>query len=142
MQRFKFVLGGALVAAGLIFLLVSGVQQSVSTHMNLATLLQRMDGEERIQLGGNTVVSGSIEWGQYRSRPEFLITDGERQLKVRYVGNAVLPDTFKDKAQVVLEGHYDPDKSLFEAQVVFAKCPSKYEGQSYEGHLQTMNADT
>ncbi len=141
MQR-KFVLGGALIAAGLVFLLVNGVQQSVATHMDLSALLQRAEADERIQLGGNTVVPGSIEWGQYRSRPEFQITDGERQLKVQYVGNAVLPDTFKDKAQVVLEGHYDPDKNVFEAQVVFAKCPSKYEGQSYEGHIQAMNADT
>ena len=29
---------------------------------------------------------------------------------------------------------------VFAAEIVFAKCPSKYEGQSYEGHVQAMNS--
>jgi cytochrome c-type biogenesis protein CcmE len=90
-------------------------------------------------LGGGTVVPGSIEWDKYHSRPEFTITDGEHSLKVRYTGNAVLPDTFKDKALVVLEGEYHQTNNTFTADVVFAKCPSKYEGQSYDGHVQAMN---
>ena len=28
--------------------------------------------------------------------------------------------------------------SSFDAEVVFAKCPSKYEGQDYDGHVQAM----
>ena len=93
---------------------------------------------QRIQLGGSTVVPGSIQWDKYRSSAEFDITDGERSLRVRYVGNAVLPDTFKDEALVVLEGEYQATHGAFDAEVVFAKCPSKYEGQDYEGHVQAM----
>ena len=50
----------------------------------------------------------------------------------------MLPDTFKDKALVVLEGEYVAAKDSFDAEVVFAKCPSKYEGQDYGGHVQAM----
>ena len=136
----KFALGAVLISAGLVYLFVSSVEQSAATHVTLNTLLQDGDTYEgrRLQLGGCTVVGGSIEWDQFRHRPEFLITDGERNLRVRYRGNSVLPDTFKDQAQVVLEGHYDDGADQFDAQVVFAKCPSKYEGKDYQDHVDTM----
>lgn len=140
MRRFRFTLGAAVIAAGLLYLFVTGFQQSAAAQVDLATLLEQIGGHqlggERVQLGGSTVVPGSIQWDEYRSRPEFTITDGDRTLRVRYTGNAVLPDTFQDRAQVVLEGRYDPAASTFDAQVVYAKCPSKYEGQNYEDHLQ------
>lgn len=142
MQRHKFTLGVLVLVAGLSFLLFSGFDQTTSAHVTLAALVQdgthRDWSDQRIQLGGSTIVPGSIQWDEYRHRSEFTITDGERTLLVRYIGNAVLPDTFRDEALVVLEGHYNVGRDLFEAQVVFAKCPSKYEGQSYEGHIQVM----
>ena len=136
----KFTYGAVLIAAGLVYLFVSSVEQSASTHVTLDTLMQdggTYDGR-RLQLGGCTVVEGSINWDQFRHRPEFLITDGEQNLRVRYRGNGVLPDTFKDQALVVLEGHYNRGTDEFDAQVVFAKCPSKYEGQDYQGHIDAM----
>ena len=141
MRRHKFTLGSLVIAAGLIYLFAAGVQQSTATHLTLQTLMNgAIDEGQRIQLGGGTVVSGSIEWDRYRSRPEFVITDGQHTLRVRYIGHAVLPDTFKDEALVVLEGEYHPADRIFDADIVFAKCPSKYEGQSYEGHVQAMNS--
>ena len=144
MQKYKFTLGALVIAAGLGFLLVRGFEEPTATHLTLNTLSQKIGtntwDDQRIQLGGSTVVPGSIKWDKYRHRPEFSITDGQHTLQVRYTGNAVLPDTFRDESQVVLEGRYNSAHSLFEAQVVFAKCPSKYEGQSYEGHVQAMQA--
>ena len=142
MRKHKFTLGSLVVAAGLIYLFVAGGQQSTATHMTLQTLMDgaAIDQSQRIQLGGSTVVPGSIEWDRYRSRPEFVITDGQHTLRVRYIGHTVLPDTFKDEALVVIEGEYDAADQIFAAEIVFAKCPSKYEGQSYEGHVQAMNS--
>ena len=140
-MRRKFVLGSVVVAAGIIALLLVGVRQSSSLHMTL-DMLRTETAEEvagrRIQLAGCTVVPGTIEWDEYRHRPVFQITDGERQMAVRYTGNAVLPDTFQDRAQVVMEGHFRPEQDRFEAEVVMAKCPSKYEGQSYEDHQEAL----
>lgn len=134
------------IAVGLIYLVVTGFQQSTATHLTLSSLLREVDrGDlrgERLQVGGSTVLPGSIEWDEYHSRPEFTITDGQRTLRVRYTGNAVLPDTFRDEAQVVLEGEYNADSEIFEAQVIFAKCPSKYEGQNYEDHVQAMDGSS
>jgi len=142
MYRHKFTAGALVVAMGLFYLFLTGFQQSSSTHMTLQSLTEaaQKDGleGERIQLGGSTIVPGSIQWDKYQSRAAFDITDGERTMRVQYVGNAVLPDTFKDKALVVLEGEYVAAKKSFDAEVVFAKCPSKYEGQDYGGHVQAM----
>lgn len=141
----KFFLGSVVIGVGLTFLLVTGVEQSSARHLTLDLLLAPgaagKAGGERIQLGGCTVVAGSIQWDEFRHRPTFTVTDGDRVLLVRYTGNAVLPDTFKDRAQVVLEGRYHPVGQRFEADVVFAKCPSKYEGQSYDGHVDALAAD-
>jgi cytochrome c-type biogenesis protein CcmE len=144
MSRYTFALGGLVIAAGIAFLLITSVQQTAATHMTLSLLMEELQSNEevdnqRIQLGGSTVVEGSIEWDQYHHRPEFVITDGDRTMRVRYSGNTVLPDTFKDKSLVVLEGHYMATQELFDAKVVFAKCPSKYEGQDYEGHIEAIN---
>ena len=142
MYRHKFTAGALVVATGLFYLFLTGFQQSSSTHMTLQSLTEAAQEDglkgERIQLGGSTIVPGSIQWDKYQSSAAFDITDGERTMRVQYVGNAVLPDTFKDEALVVLEGEYVAGNNSFDAEVVFAKCPSKYEGQDYDGHVQAM----
>lgn len=146
MRSYKFTLAGLLVAGGLGYLFITGFQQSAATQVTLAILEEKKAGggvgDQRLQLGGCTVVEGSIRWDQYRHRPDFAITDGQRLLRVRYTGSSVLPDTFKDKAQVVLEGRYLAAQDLFDAKVVFAKCPSKYEGQDYQGHVEALDTQT
>jgi cytochrome c-type biogenesis protein CcmE len=139
MGRYRFVAGGLVIAGGIAFLIVTGVRQSASAHTTLAALLAAEQpataAPRRLQLGGSSVVPGSIVWGQYRSRPSFTLTDGVHTLKAQYVGNGTLPDTFQDRATVVLEGRYDAAGQVFYAETVYAKCPSKYEGRSYEEHV-------
>jgi cytochrome c-type biogenesis protein CcmE len=45
----------------------------------------------------------------------------------------VVPDTFKDDAEVVLKGTLSPDGFTVAPNGVMAKCPSKYEPQSVAG---------
>jgi cytochrome c-type biogenesis protein CcmE len=40
------------------------------------------------------------------------------------------PDLFKDGAEVVIEGHLANAGTVFEANKIMAKCPSKFEGKS------------
>ena len=72
------------------------------------------------------VVEGSIE----RSGPglEFVITHSGKNLKVRYVGRDVLPDTFKGGSKAVVEGTLSEDGVLL-ARHIEAKCASKYEAE-------------
>ena len=145
MKRWRFFLGGVAIAVSLAYLLITGVKQSAATHVNLAGLLNEVAHGElpdvRLQLGGSIVVEGSIQWDEYRSRPAFTITDGVHFLRVQYSGQNVLPDTFQDRAQVILEGRYNSAEKCFEAQLIYAKCPSRYEGQNYERHRQANQDD-
>ncbi len=43
--------------------------------------------------------------------------------------HGVVPDTFKDGSDVVVEGIYHPDTKRFHATTLLAKCPTKYEPQ-------------
>ena len=46
-------------------------------------------------------------------------------VEASYTG--LLPDTFKDEAEVVLKGEFRPDGFHVEKDGVMAKCPSKYQ---------------
>lgn len=63
---------------------------------------------------------------------EFEIMDkaSGKSLKVRY--NGILPDTFRDNAELVLEGKLLTPK-LYKAFSVFAKCPTKYKEEQAKG---------
>ncbi len=76
-------------------------------------------------------VNGRVAPGTIRKQSgtlgvQFAITDGDRFLPV-YYGREV-PDTFVDGAEVVVEGDLD-DRGTFQAHMLLAKCPSKYESQ-------------
>jgi len=45
----------------------------------------------------------------------------------------VVPDTFKDDAEVVLKGTLSPEGFVVAPNGVMAKCPSKYEPQGVSG---------
>ncbi len=137
MARLRYLAGSAVIVAGIGFLTVSGLRQSTAAHTTLAALLEgdpAASSGRRLQLGGSHVEPGSIVWGPYRSRPAFVVTDGERSLRAEYVGKGMLPDTFRDGAQLVLEGRYDPGVRVFYADAVYAKCPARYEGGDYGQH--------
>ena len=54
-------------------------------------------------------------------------------IEVRYAGT--VPDTFKDRAEVVVKGTMAGDQ--FKATEISAKCPSKYQSR-VDGPAQTM----
>jgi len=43
-----------------------------------------------------------------------------------------VPDLFKDGAEVVVEGRMDPRQQVFMADLVLAKCPSKFQAKPPE----------
>jgi cytochrome c-type biogenesis protein CcmE len=68
-----------------------------------------------------------------RQRPDSL----EYKFQVKYNGKiigarytGVVPDTFKNDAEVVLKGQLRSDGFAVEPNGVMAKCPSKYTAQS------------
>ncbi len=56
----------------------------------------------------------------------FTLTD-ENGSRITAFHNGVKPQNFEHTEQVVVLGKYSSEKSLFEADKVLVKCPSKYE---------------
>ncbi len=76
------------------------------------------------------VADGSIERMRSGQDVAFVMTDGGATLPVRYHG--IIPDTFVDGADVVVEGALQKD-GTFQAHTLLAKCPSKYEAAEKAG---------
>jgi cytochrome c-type biogenesis protein CcmE len=119
-----------LVALGLLvvgILVVSGFTMFTRSVVYYRTPTEVLaDPGHRVRVSG-TVVSGSIDSSPTSGSVAFLVTDGATRLKVVYSG--VAPDTLKSGAQAVAEGSLRPD-GIFHADVLFAKCPSKFQGKT------------
>ena len=134
-RKVKFISGFAVIVASLILLVVTSSQKMAMYYLTVSELEARETefANQRIKLAGK-VAPGTI-----RKRPnrivEFQIWEPlggdafSAKRSVVYAG--IVPDTFRDEADVVLEGEVGAN-GLFRAHTLLAKCPSKYEGQSYE----------
>jgi cytochrome c-type biogenesis protein CcmE len=71
------------------------------------------------------VVPGSIQWKPSSLDYRFTVRNGGQHVAVTYRG--LVPDTFKDEAEVVLKGRLGADGFHVEKDGVVAKCPSRYE---------------
>ena len=121
----KFMVGAALIVGTLGYLAYSGVAESKTYYHTISELntLQGPALRQRMRVSGN-VRDGSIQ--HLAGRVDFVLEEQGRGLEVSYVGRDPLPDTFKDGAQALVEGHRMPD-GKFVAEQVQAKCASKYE---------------
>ncbi len=127
-MKVKFLLGGAVVLAALVWLGFVGFEESKAYYITVQeySTMKPADLQGKTLKVAGDVVAGSID----RKKPqmEFVISQQGKSLKVRYVGRDVLPDTFKDGAKAVVEGNLAPD-GVFMARHVEAKCASKYEAE-------------
>jgi len=126
-SRLKFVLGGVVIVGALVWLGFVGYQESKAYYVTVEEF-SAMQGElygKTVKVAGD-IVEGSID--RSRTPMEFVISTRGKSLRVRYVGTDVIPDTFKDGSQAVVEGSVAPD-GVFQARHVEAKCASKYEAE-------------
>jgi len=79
---------------------------------------------KRLQLHG-FVVKDSIRRKRESLDYRFTVESKGRAVQASYTG--VVPDTFKDGAEVVLKGRLGPHGFEVEPNGVMAKCPSKYD---------------
>jgi cytochrome c-type biogenesis protein CcmE len=123
--KYKFILGGVVIVAALAWLGFVGFQESKSYYITVdefASMAGDLQGKT-VKIAGD-VVTGSID----RTKPhmEFMIGSQGNNIKVRYIGKDVVPDTFKDGSRALVEGNIAND-GTFQARRIEAKCASKYE---------------
>lgn len=124
----KFIVAGLLIVGAVSYLMFSGINDTMVYYYTLSELK-----EKKSELAGvglrihGHVSSGTIRIDRERSQVDFLVMEKEtpNTLPVTYQG--IIPDTFKDGAEVVVEGIYQADRHHFQATFLMAKCPSKYE---------------
>ena len=121
----KFLIGSGIIIATLLVLAYVGFTQSHTYYHTISELpgLQGSALHQRMRVSGN-VRAGSIS--HPNGRVDFVLEEQGKTLAVSYTGRDPLPDTFRDGAQALVEGRLMPD-GRFTAELVQAKCASKYE---------------
>ena len=78
---------------------------------------------KNIRVGG-LVLENSIKYSNDGLRVSFVITDNKNMIDVFYSG--ILPDLFREKQGVVVEGSFMKSKKTFSAKKVLAKHDENY----------------
>jgi cytochrome c-type biogenesis protein CcmE len=123
--RTKFAVGSGIIVAALLALSYVGYTQSKTYYHTISELsaLQGYKLHQRMRVAGD-VRAGTIIHRD--GRTNFVLEEQGKTLTVSYIGSDPLPDTFKDGAQAIVDGHLSSDGS-FTAEQVQAKCASKYQ---------------
>ncbi len=150
MGRLKFIIGGVLILAAVVYLIASSTQANAEYFMTVNEL--KAQGQNAV--GKSLRVSGAVVGQTIQYDPQTLtltfevahvpgdnatvdaqgglaavlhaaVTDPNRaRLKVVYVGPK--PDLLKDEAQAIMTGEYGAD-GVFHADELLLKCPTKYQ---------------
>lgn len=125
-RRAKFVAGGGALFLVFIGLIVWATtrQGATSFYMSTSEL-----AASSVQTGESYRVNGKVVPGSISSEglnTTFTLTDGSTEMVV--TTDRALPDTFQERSDVVARGSYDG--SVFTADEVLAKCPSKFKAKA------------
>jgi cytochrome c-type biogenesis protein CcmE len=138
-KQLKFVAGSIVIILTLAFLGYSGYKESKAYFNTVPELYALKDKayDMRLQISGD-VIPGSIKKNGVHA--DFLIGEEPQTLRVKYIGNDPLPDTFVDRATTIVTGHYGRD-GVFVADHMTAKCASKYEKEAAAGVYTTKKSE-
>jgi len=148
--RVKFIIGGLLIVAATIYLIISSTRANAQYFFTIDELKARGQSV----LGQNVRISGAVIGDSIQYDPQTLalsftianvpadnkeieaqgglavvlhdaVTDPSRtHMQVLYYGPK--PDLLRDEAQAIITGSIDQD-NLFHADELLLKCPTKYE---------------
>lgn len=129
----KFLVAGGLIIGAVSYLMFSGINDSMIYYYSVSELMAKESelSGEGIRVSGY-VSPGTIVHDMEQSRVEFMVFEKNSEGNLPVVYQGIIPDTFKDHAEVVVEGAYHPSQKRFHATTLLAKCPSKYESMGDE----------
>ena len=128
--RTKFALGGLLVLSTATYLMASSIGETGMYYLTPNELQAKLVSDPSfydtgIKVGGR-VVRGSIERSAGGREVRFVMTDSTGAARYPVVYRGIIPDTFTDEVDVVVEGRLGRD-GTFQATTLLAKCASRYE---------------
>jgi cytochrome c-type biogenesis protein CcmE len=148
--RGKLLVGGLLIVAAVIYLIVSSTQSTAQYYLTIEELLTRGESfrDRDIKVSG-VVVGDSIQYDAKSLELRFTIVNvpgdldeieragglaqvlhravndpSEPRLDVLHIGP--MPDLLRHEAQAILTGRMGSD-GVFQAEELLLKCPTRYE---------------
>jgi cytochrome c-type biogenesis protein CcmE len=149
-SRFKFIIGGLLIVAAVVYLIASSTQANAQYFLTVDELIAKGSGihGRDVRLSG-AVLGDSIQYDPQTLNLTFTVahipgdnaeveaqgglaevlhqavTDPSRQ-RVVVVYNGPKPDLLRNEAQAIITGQMGAD-GVFHADELLLKCPTKYE---------------
>jgi cytochrome c-type biogenesis protein CcmE len=118
----KFLLGGAVIALALGYMIWAGVTQSAVYFVTPSELSAAAVKGKAYRLGG-LVERGTVTWNPATLDLAFSISDGKASVPVRHKGAA--PDLFGEGRGAVVEGQWTAE-GYFKATQILAKHSEEY----------------
>jgi cytochrome c-type biogenesis protein CcmE len=148
--RTKFILGGLLILAAVVYLIASSTQASAEYFMTV----DELKAKGSTVIGRNLRASGAVVGDTIQYDPQTLnlsftvanvpgdnneiealgglalvlheaVVDPTRN-RMQVIYNGPMPDLLRDEAQAIMTGHLRED-GIFYADELLLKCPTKYE---------------
>lgn len=132
----RFLIGLVGVALVVTYLVWTGVSETMVYYLTPTELVAKVADDPSfhdvgVKVSGQ-VVPGTYEQGEGELVHHFVVRDLENEdVQFPVVYQDILPDTFTDEVEVVLEGRFRED-GVFEATTLLTKCGSRYEASPEE----------
>ncbi len=151
-SRIKFIVGGLIIIAAVIYLIVSSTQASAQYFLTISEMQARSDelvaSGQIIRVSG-AVIGDTIDYDPQNMILKFTVADipgdnseieaqgglakvlhdavvDPNRTRIQVVYNNVMPDLLRDEAQAIMTGYLGQD-GVFHADELLLKCPTKYE---------------
>lgn len=130
-NKSPYLVALTLFLLGIGYIVVSGISENSVYFLNVSEALAMPSEELKAARLFGTVKNSEIYEEGRGVAVRFMLedqTDKQQLLPVVYLG--AVPDTFKDGAEVIVEGGYATTDNHFKAKTLMTKCPSKYEKEN------------
>jgi cytochrome c-type biogenesis protein CcmE len=125
LKQTKWIIGLTFIAIGVGIVVATTLPKSTQYYVTVDELLknhEEFSGKE-LKVAGK-VAAGSVLKDDKTHTWDFRVENANQVVAVSFRG--AMPDTFKEGADVVVTGRYNPDGHVT-ATNVLAKCASRYE---------------
>jgi len=127
-QKGVYLVAALLVAAGVGYLLFSGLSQNSVYFLNVSeALAMPADKLSQARLFGSVSERDVVRDPQSLGVSFYVLDKDDASKSIRVIFRGAVPDTFKPGVEVILEGVFDARTRHFQATTLLTKCPSKYE---------------
>ena len=134
-KRVKFIIGGAVIALAIIYLIFTTTQSTASYFLTVEELYDKGSAiyDRNVRVSG-MVMGDGVDFNSRELTLKFEIAGASGET-LPVVFNGPKPDQMRHGADAILEGKYDGE--IFVADSLLLKCPSRYE----EGVIEEVQVD-